>query len=61
MDLKLDKVTLPSFSKLVSYLEASGLKLGLMKVSSELLCPIDSLGLPLNLLVEFILGLYCIV
>lgn len=61
VDLKFDKVTLPSFYKLVSYLDASGLKLGLMKVSSELLCPMDNLGLSLNLVVEFMFGLYYIV
>ena len=57
VDLKFDRVTLPSFSMLVSYLDASGLRLGLMKVSSEPLWPMDSLGPSLNLLVELRLGL----
>jgi hypothetical protein len=33
VDLKLDSVTLPSFSMLVSYLDAYGLALGFRKVS----------------------------
>lgn len=57
-DLKLDSVTRPSFSMLVSYFVASGLKLGFRKVSTEFLWPIEHFGLSLNLLVEFALGLY---
>lgn len=60
LDLKVDKVTLPSFSMLVSYLEASGLESGLRKESSSVLLLIEHLGLSRNLLVELIFGLYCI-
>ena len=60
LDLKVESVTLPSFSMLVSYLEASGLESGLRKESSSVLLLIEHLGLSLNLLVELIFGLYCI-
>lgn len=61
LDLKVDNVTLPSFSMLVSYLDASGLVSGLRKESSSVLLLIEHLGPSLNLLVELILGLYCII
>jgi hypothetical protein len=57
VDLKLESVTLPSFSMLVSYFVASGLKFGLMNVSTEFLWPIEHFGLSRNLLEEFAFGL----
>lgn len=60
LDLNVESVTLPSFSMLVSYLDASGLESGLRKESSSVLLLIEHLGLSLNLLVELIFGLYCI-
>lgn len=45
VDLKLDNVTRPFLSMVVSYLVDSGLGLGLMKVSREFLCPMKHLGL----------------
>lgn len=60
MDLKLDKVAFPSFSMVGLYLVASGLKLGLIKESSEVLLLMEHLGLDGNLLVELMLGLYFI-
>jgi hypothetical protein len=47
--LKLDSVTLPSFSMLELYLLGSGLSLGMIKLSTECFFPSEFLGLLLNL------------
>lgn len=59
--LKLDKVVLPFFSRLTSYLFGSGFESGWIKLSKVCLAPKEKLGVFLNLDVDRIVGLYFII
>ena len=56
--LKLERVDLPFFYRLKSYLLGSGFRSGLIKLSAATFVPKEKPGFFLNLEIELVVGLY---